>query len=129
MKKRKFLSMLLAAAMVVTTLPATAWADVTYPEPVAAKLEDRATSNKQTTLYDSGTYKVERNSDSNITISVEGLKEHENANHVKGYWVGIALEAPTGATHFKYATNLDHIRYAGCKNLLHHGWHNGWHNA
>lgn len=40
-----------------------------------------------------------------VAVNVQGLKEHQNGDtpKTKGYWAGIAVLAPTGATNVKYA--------------------------
>lgn len=37
-----------------------------------------------------------------VTITGAGLKEHENANHQKGYWIGFEVTAPENTSLIKY---------------------------
>ncbi len=55
-------------------------------------------------VYDTDSYSTNYDEATEIvTVEMTGLKEHTNANGTEGYWTGFAVEAPAGATQFKYA--------------------------
>ncbi len=84
------------------------------PETVyAAKLADQSTDPVQV-LYDENSYNVNATQATEaetgdyyteVAVSVKNLKKHTNGDTQKkpGYWTGIALVAPEGATQVKYA--------------------------
>ena len=53
------------------------------------------------TVYDEGSYDVACESGV-IKLSAENLKSHTNGNLDEGHWIGFAVEAPEGATHYTY---------------------------
>lgn len=84
------------------------------PETVyAAKLADQSADPVQV-LYDENSYNVNATQATEaetgdyyteVAVSVKNLKKHTNGDTQKkpGYWTGIALVAPEGATQVKYA--------------------------
>lgn len=84
------------------------------PETVyAAKLADQSADPVQA-LYDENSYNVNATQATEaetgdyyteVAVSVKNLKKHTNGDTPKkqGYWTGIALVAPEGATQVKYA--------------------------
>lgn len=120
--KKKFLSLVLACALTVGSVPYATYADdivtndvpqvvttegetVTYPAPVAAILHDSAGTWQDGELYTS--YGLNCTDESGITevgIYAEGLRKHTNGKGQEGFWVGFALVAPDGADGFKYCT-------------------------
>lgn len=108
--KKKVLSLLLAACLVVGMLPLVASA----AEPgtvLPAKLHDTSEAIADSALYTS--YKVtsqevtpaEGTAYTEVTVTVENLKEHWNAAdpEAPGYWAGMFVVAPADATQYQYA--------------------------
>jgi hypothetical protein len=70
-----------------------------------ATLGDKSETNNipNSDLYTQGSYTVAASKNAGdayttLSISIDGLKQHENDNHVKGYWVGVDITAPTDKT-------------------------------
>ena len=132
--KKRLLSAVLAGSMMLTMLPATAFAaDGTGQEQVDSQ-EPGTSSGSETALeyvfkaanvsgkYDEDSYKVdvtkkEANGSAyyEAAISITGLQEHKSgtgsgAGNSLGYWVGVTLETPKEATGYKW-------NYSGCASL------------
>ena len=75
------------------------------PEVVKANIAD---FNEVREVYDTDSYTAEYDAATGtVTIAMTGLKEHTREGNVEGYWTGFAVEAPAGATQFKYAFGAD----------------------
>ena len=132
--KKRLLSAVLAGSMMLTMLPATAFAaDGTGQEQVDSQ-EPGTSSGSETALeyvfkaanvsgkYDEDSYKVDvTKKEANglayyeAAISITGLQEHKSgtgsgAGNSLGYWVGVTLETPEEATGYKW-------NYSGCASL------------
>ena len=132
--KKRLLSAVLAGSMMLTMLPATAFAaDETGQEQVDSQ-EPGTSSGSETALeyvfkaanvsgkYDEDSYKVDvTKKEANglayyeAAISITGLQEHKSgtgsgAGNSLGYWVGVTLETPEEATGYKW-------NYSGCASL------------
>ncbi len=132
--KKRLLSAVLAGSMMLTMLPATAFAaDETGQEQVDSQ-EPGTSSGSETALeyvfkaanvsgkYDEDSYKVDvTKKEANglayyeAAISITGLQEHKSgtgsgAGNSLGYWVGVTLGTPEEATGYKW-------NYSGCASL------------
>lgn len=111
--KKKVLSLLLAACLVVGMLPLAASA--ASGDPVAdvytARLHDGLEYLADDELYDS--YKVEATEGENgivdVKISAEGLQAHAMGQEPRlmGYWCGFSVKAPEGAEQAKVINGTD----------------------
>ena len=90
------------------------------PEIVKANIADY---DEERPVYDADSYELDTETTPGVVaISMTGLKEHTREGNVEGYWTGFAVEAPTGATQFKYAFGADKenlVWVEGLGGLLH----------
>ena len=111
---KKALVLLMAVVMVFTYMPSMAFAEVQKGNEdagdmtietqyaqyaggiIAAPIHDNSgeIADKDLAAYYQAFYK-----DGTATIAAVDLKEHTNANNVKGRWVGLAIEIPTNTTY------------------------------
>ena len=126
--KMRLSSILLVVAMLMTLLPVGAFAaenEGVVVELTPATLHDASDSIKDADLYNADSYKVttsevtegEGSPYTEVAISVDGLKKHQNGNDSKteGYWVGFALTAPEQATQMKVAFTTEADKSANLK--------------
>lgn len=126
--KMRLSSILLVVAMLMTLLPVGAFAaenEGVVVELTPATLHDASDSIKDADLYNADSYKVttsevtedEGSPYTEVAISVDGLKKHQNGNDPKteGYWVGFALTAPEQATQMKVAFTTEADKSANLK--------------
>lgn len=126
--KMRLSSILLVVAMLMTLLPVGAFAaenEGVVVELTPATLHDASDSIKDADLYNADSYKVttsevtegEGSLYTEVAISVDGLKKHQNGNDPKteGYWVGFALTAPEQATQMKVAFTTEADKSANLK--------------
>ena len=89
------------------TLELTVEPEFEAPTVVPAILQDASGTIAAADLYEEDSYTVSAGEAVDgvipVTVSIDGLKEHQNGLNTNGYWVGFALVAPEGATSMQIA--------------------------
>ncbi len=85
--------------------------EILYPEAskiTAAVIADCAEENTKTQLVKEGTEPKAELEGNTIVLSAEDLEKHTNGAGAEGHWIGFAVEAPEGATHYEYVFGDDY---------------------
>lgn len=85
--------------------------DILYPEAskiTAAVIADCAEENTKAQLVKEGTEPKAELEGNTIVLSAEDLEKHTNGAGAEGHWIGFAVEAPEGATHYEYVFGDDY---------------------